>query len=168
MSLPFIETVDLKNDILILNIIDVDCDMIKLLRRLIMQGFKIIKGTNVIEMENPILSMACIGEFHCGKLFKVCVYTGERNIPHFHVIKTQTGEECCPRIDCANYFVHDGKDYQLNAKERKLLVNFLTSVSPYEEDYGKTYFDLIWEEWNRNNRQYRIVKPESMPDYNNL
>ena len=134
----------------------------------IMRTFKTIKGTNVIDTIHPIFSMACIGEFHCGKLFKVSVYTGERNIPHFHVVKTQTNEECCPRIDCAEYFIHDGKDYQMNSKEKKHLIKFLKSVSQYEEDYGKTYFDLIWEEWNRNNRQYRISKPTEIPDYNNL
>lgn len=130
---------------------------------------KLVVGTNVIEMDKSlILSMARIGDFNCNGHFLVSVYSGERNIPHFHVIKMQSGEECCPRIDCPEYFVHDGKDYKLNSKEKKHLFKFLNTVSPYEEDCNKTYYELIWEEWNRNNREYRISKPESVPDYTQL
>ena len=127
-------------------------------------------NSNVIDGKilHGIYSMARIGDFYCGGLYRVNVYSGEGNIPHFHVINTQNNKETCIRIDCAAYFLHDYKTYVLNAHEKKQLMNFLTSESPYEEDYGKTYYDLIWEEWNRNNREYRISKPKSIPNYRNL
>ena len=55
-----------------------------------------------------------------------------------------------------------------NKKEKKELQKFLGTVSPYEEDDGKTYYMLIWEEWNRNNREYRIPKPTFIPNYREL
>ncbi len=130
---------------------------------------KQIDGTNVYEVSgHSIWSMARIGEFHCNVLFSVRVYGGEGPIPHFHVVDTQNENECCIRIDCAEYFSHSDKIYKLNSKQKKKLVEFLTTVSGYEEDDGKTYYELIWEEWNRNNREHRIPKPTEMPDYENL
>lgn len=116
---------------------------------------------------HSLTEMARIGEFICGGLFLINVYSGEGSIPHFHVINSQTGEEGCIRIDCAEYFSHGSKDMILNSKEKKALNQFLHSNSPYEEDEGKTYYMLIWEEWNRNNRQNRMMKPQSIPDYRN-
>lgn len=128
---------------------------------------KHINGTNVYDMEqlHPILSMARIGEFNCNTLFSVRVYSGEGQVPHFHVIDVQNGNESCVRIDCVKYFSHDTKVYKFNSKQKKKLTEFLNTVSPYEEDEGKTYYMLIWMEWNRNNPNYRISKPTSIPDY---
>lgn len=124
--------------------------------------------TSITKTSHSIYSMARIGEFHCKTLFSVRVYSGEGPIPHFHIVDTQNGNETCIRIDCTKYFTHGDKVYEFNSREKKTLIEFLNTVSPYEEDYGKTYYDLIWEEWNRNNREHRIPKPESMPDYSKL
>lgn len=112
--------------------------------------------------------MARIGEFVCGDLFLINVYSGEGNIPHFHIINSRTREEGCIKIESAEYFSHDSKIMELNSKEKKELQNFLETISPYEEDDGKTYYMLIWEEWNRNNRENRIPRPISIPNYRNL
>lgn len=117
---------------------------------------------------HKLTEMARIGEFSCGYLFLINVYSGEGVIPHFHVINNQTKEESCIRIDCAEYFSHGSKNMKLNSKEKKFLYQFLTSVSPYEEDDGKTFYHLIWEEWNRNNREHRIKKPTEIPNYKEL
>lgn len=124
--------------------------------------------TNVIEEPHSIWSMARIGEFVSGASFVINVYSGEDPIPHFHIKNTQTNEEGCIRIDCAKYFSHGVKIMKLNNKQKKHLMEYLSTPSEYEEDYGKTPYELIWEEWNRNNRSYRIPKPVSMPDYMRL
>jgi len=131
---------------------------------------KHIIGTNVYikEPSHSIWSMARIGEFNCNTLFSVRVYSGEGPIPHFHVVDTKNGNESCIRIDCADYFSHDTKTYKLNSKEKKKLIEFLNTISPFEEDENKTYYMLIWAEWNRNNPEYRISKPQSIPDYSEL
>lgn len=130
---------------------------------------KRIPGTNVYEIENhSIWSMARIGEFHCNTLFSVRVYSGEGDIPHFHIVDVQNGNETCIRIDVPEYFLHGDKTFTLNSKQKKKLIEFLNTVSEYEEDCGKTYYELIWEEWNRNNREHRIPKPEVIPDYERL
>ena len=115
-----------------------------------------------------LIEMARIGEFDCNGLFLINVYSKEGNIPHFHIINNQTHEETCVRIDCAEYFKHNSKQMELTSKQKKELYNFLTSISPYEEDDNKMYYYLIWEEWNRNNRKNRIPKPTKIPNYKDL
>lgn len=115
-----------------------------------------------------LTEMARIGEFLCGDLFLINVYSGEGNIPHFHIINNQTHEECCIKIGVAEYFSHGSKIMELNSKEKKELQKFLETISPYEEDDEKTYYMLIWEEWNRNNRECRIPKPTFIPNYREL
>ena len=115
-----------------------------------------------------LTEMTRIGEFVCGDLFLINVYSGEENVLHFHIINNQTREEGCIKIESAEYFSHGSKIMELNSKEKKELQNFLETISPYEEDDGKTYYMLIWEEWNRNNRENRIPRPISIPNYRNL
>lgn len=117
---------------------------------------------------HKLTEMARIGEFFCGDLFLINVYSGEGTVPHFHIINNQTHEEGCIKIQSAEYFSHGSKSMELNSKEKKELQKFLETVSPYEEDDGKTYYMLIWEEWNRNNRENRIPKPTSIPNYRDL
>ena len=91
-----------------------------------------------------LTEMARIGEFVCGDLFLINVHSGEGNVPHFHIINSQTREEGCIKIESAEYFSHGLKIMELNSKEKKELQNFLETISPYEEDDGKTYYMLIW------------------------
>jgi hypothetical protein len=120
------------------------------------------------EKTHPLWSMARIGEFSSGALFSVRVYSGEGPIPHFHMVDTQNDKEVCVKIQSAEYFSHGAKTFEFSNKQKKQLQKFFETVSPYEEDCGKTYYDLVWEEWNRNNREQRIPKPEVMPDYRKL
>lgn len=117
---------------------------------------------------HPIYSMARIGKFTCNSTFDVRVYSDEGPIPHFHIVNTQTGEEGCVRITEPKYFSHGTKEMKLTSKQKKKLIEYLSTPSKFEEDYGKTPYELIWEEWNRNDPDNRISKPESMPDYNSL
>ena len=117
---------------------------------------------------HDIRNSSCVGEFLCGDLFLINVYSGEGNIPHFHIINNQTREEGCIKIQSAEYFSHGSKIMELNSKEKKELQKFLETKSPYEEGDGKTYYMLIWEEWNRNNRENRIPRPTSIPNYREL
>ena len=117
---------------------------------------------------HSIWSMARIGEFRSNNLYSVRVYSGEGPVPHFHVINTQNNTETCVRIDCAEYFTHGTKIFEFNSKQKRSLNEFLHSTSPYEEDEGKLYYELVWAEWNRNNPEHRIPKPSSIPNYNEL
>ena len=114
---------------------------------------------------HPVWSMAMIGEFDSGTHFSVRVYAKEGPVAHFHVVDTKTKKEGCVKIEKAEYFSHGKKTLTFSSGQKKQLQKFLKTVSPYPEDGGKTYYDLIWEEWNRNNREHRIEKPEVMPNY---
>lgn len=114
---------------------------------------------------HPIWSMARIGNFNGGSKFEVRVYAKEGDIAHFHVVDEQKNREACVQIEKPEYFIHGKKTFMFNSGQKRELIDFLKTVSLYEEDHGKTYCELIWEEWNRNNPDHRIEKPESMPDY---
>ena len=123
---------------------------------------------NVVEEPHSIWSMARIGNFKCKAYFSVNIYSGEGPIPHFHIKNIQTNEEACVRIDCAEYFPHSDKTMVLNSGQRKALVDFLNERPSLPEYLGLSNYELIWMQWNINNPSYRIPKPDSMPDYNNL
>jgi hypothetical protein len=59
---------------------------------------------------------------------KICVYSNEGTIPHFHVIGSDNFE-CCPCIYYAVYFNHGLKQGKLSSKQRKILNNWLDSPS---------------------------------------
>lgn len=98
--------------------------------------------------------------------FKILVYGGERDIPHFHFEDTKTRKGGCLKILSAEYYSHGGHDLKLNSKERKALVAFLKA--PCRDDPTKTNFQAICFDWNQNNPDYRIrqnIRNIEMPDY---
>ena len=101
--------------------------------------------------------------------FEVYINTnddGDR--PHFHLRYEPDWDEfhSCIRIDCCEYFEHEGKESTLNSSMRKRLVNFLTSIN--EDDDSKTNWQVLVIEWNRNNSNQKVDKDIEMPDYLNL
>ena len=89
------------------------------------------------------------------------------NIPHFHIVdKTTLGRKfhTCVKIESPEYFHHTGKEDTLNSKQRKLLVNFLNSMTPLE----KSHWEFLLLTWNTNNSNRKLRMDLSMPDYTKL
>lgn len=112
--------------------------------------------------------MARVGSFDdC----EVCVFGGEGNIPHFHILNTKTREKCCVRIDCAEYFNHSDKyKLRLNSHDKKDLNNWLDSESNLFKRIGvsiSVYRNIVLL-WNQNNPQYEIDDDIEKPDYTKL
>lgn len=120
-------------------------------------------------LEKYLLEMAKIGT--TSDSYDIVVRTNDlRKIPHFHYVDHSTfGNEfhTCIRLDVPEYFLHEGKDDVLNSKQKKNLVSFLKELDP-EEDDGRTNFDTLLREWNRNNSDVRIDYSQDMPDYSKL
>jgi hypothetical protein len=114
--------------------------------------------------EQELNEMAQIGEFDT---YAVWVRTNDPgNIPHFHVWDINThGDKfhTCVRLDKPEYFHHNGKEDSFNSKEKKELMQFLSSIDIDEED--RTYWQTLVIEWNRNNSSRKVDKNLSMPDY---
>ena len=74
-----------------------------------------------------------------GGTWEVEVYELEGNLPHVHVT-TAKGEISAPRLDIANYFIHDGKRYIMSSKERKDFENFMNSKNKTQTDLTNWQF----------------------------
>lgn len=123
--------------------------------------FKVIDNHTLEEM-------ARVGSFDdC----EVCIFGGEGNIPHFHILNTKTREKCCVRIDCAEYFNHNDKyKLRLNSHDKKDLDNWLNSCSDDFAvlDIHLTVFRNIVMLWNQNNPDNKIDIHIEKPDYTKL
>ena len=73
---------------------------------------------------------------------KICVYGGERNIPHFHIESTSSNFVCCVRIYEPYYFIHPGKEGTLNSAQRKELDKYLRTA--YKAPVGGVKM-TIWQ-----------------------
>lgn len=98
--------------------------------------------------------------------FRVSVYDNEGNNAHFHLRDKQRNLEACVRIDEPKFFAHTGKEYILNAKEKKHLIAFLNQ-EPRDKLQGiDTNWDFIKWLWNHNNPDHKIMVAK--PDYSKL
>lgn len=85
--------------------------------------------------------------------------------PHFHLRYDTDWDKfhTCIRIDCCEYFEHEGKEDKLDSNMRKQLVQFLKMEN--EDDETKTNWDIVVIEWNRNNSKRKVDKNIEMPNY---
>lgn len=120
-------------------------------------------------LEQLLNEMAKIGDMD--KEYEVWVRTNDPgNKPHFHIWDSNSyGKKfhTCVEILQPKYFHHTGKEGVLNSSERKDLVKFLSSEDEDEDD-GRTYWDTLIREWNRNNSSKKIPLDLEMPDYRNM
>ena len=119
-----------------------------------------------LQDERMLMEMASIGDID-SKLTIIIRMNDPGNVPHFHIVdKTTLGSKfhTCIKIESAEYFHHTGKEDVLNTKQRKLLVNYLSSTNRRD--------DLNWEylvtTWNYNNSSVLVDENIPMPDYINL
>lgn len=93
-------------------------------------------------------------------------------IPHFHIRDRAEWSKfhSCIRLDCAEYFLHAGKEDTLNAAQRKELQQFMEAEVSQIKYKGK--FANNWELccflWDINNSDVILDDNISMPDYRTL
>ena len=80
-------------------------------------------------------------------IWEVEIYDNEGNYPHVHVT-TPFKEVAAPRLDIADYFIHEGKKYILNSQERKAFEQFMSS--PSIENNKMTNWQFCVYVWNQN------------------
>lgn len=94
-----------------------------------------------------------------GGIWKVEIYELEGNLPHIHVT-TASGEMSAPRLDIANYFIHEGKRYIMSSKERKDFDNFMNEkMAP-----NLTKWQFCVNKWNENSN-HKIKVGKEKPNY---
>lgn len=115
---------------------------------------------------HTLTEMARVGSFNdC----EVMVYGGEGPIPHFHIYNKQTGQKCCIRIDCAEYFNHNSTyKMELSNSDKKDLIEWLSSYYPRLAKFEITIFQYIVNLWSDNNPDYELDANIEMPNYMNL
>lgn len=116
-------------------------------------------------VDNIINEEADIGTYISdGGLWEVeCFNRGERDIPHIH-LKTPKGKYSAPRLDKAEYFIHDNKRYIMNSKEKKDFGNFMSSKNRLDNTI--TNWQACVKRWNLTQPlNKRILNNISMPDY---
>ena len=116
--------------------------------------------------ERMLMEMASVGDID-SKLTIIIRMNDPGNIPHFHIVDKQTlGSKfhTCVKIESAEYFHHTGKEDVLNTKQRKLLVNYLSSSIKN----GLTAWEYLVMTWNFNNSNVNIDPNIQMPDYTKL
>ena len=88
------------------------------------------------------------------------------NIPHFHIKdhNKKHDNEGCIRIDCPDYFDHEGKTMHLNQSQIKELIIFLKSPHVRKHFTGSKW-DYLVQLWNDNNSAVEIDEDAEMPDY---
>jgi len=123
----------------------------------------------------------CIGEFGDEFIFQesgirgylsytIYVYGGERDIPHFHVIKPADNFECCVCIYEPKYFDHEGKTSMLNSKERKILNEFLKATSKINRGFSNWQaIEFLWNYANLKKGETPKQSTKSQqPDYTKM
>ena len=116
--------------------------------------------------------MTLYAELNLGKKLNVCdidVYSGERSIPHFHIVSQNSDFVSCPLIFEPLYFNHKGKTGRLSSNQLKFLDTYLRQIEPTNPD-GLTRWQIIAYTWKQFNPDFcqgwydPMTYPQ--PDYN--
>lgn len=116
--------------------------------------------------EQYLFEMAGIGSFS-DFIIKVRE-TDEGKDPHFHIFRGSEEcieDECCIRIDVAEYFPIDGKEMKLRKNEREALCNFLSET---RKSGRLTNWQFVLEVWNEAFPENAVDYDQPMPDYTKL
>lgn len=116
-----------------------------------------------LQDEQMLMEMASIGDID-SKLTIIIRMNDPANIPHFHIVdKTTLGQKfhTCIKIETAEYFHHTVKEDTLNSKQRKLLVNYLSSTNRR----GHLNWEYLVTTWNYNNSSVLVDEDIPMPNY---
>lgn len=118
--------------------------------------------------ERLMLEMAQIGRFDKNKLTIYVRSDDPGNIPHFHIVDTQTlgaHFHTCVEIKTNRYFHHTGKEDVLSSKQRKELNSFLKSRY---KNKGFSNWSWVLINWNGNNSDMLVNELQDQPDYTNI
>ena len=74
-----------------------------------------------------------------------CFNRGERDTPHVHII-TPKRKYSAPRLDIAEYFIHENKRYIMNSKEKKDFEEFMNDISRFDKNL--TNWQFCVKRWN--------------------
>lgn len=96
---------------------------------------------------------------------RICVYSNEGTIPHFHIID-KNNFECCICIYEAKYFNHGNKQGKLNSKQRKLLNTWMSQ--PSSVDKSVTNWQVINIAWRIGNDDKYVPKNPKQPNYTDM
>lgn len=119
-----------------------------------------------LQDERMLMEMTSIGDID-SKLTIIIRMNDPGNVPHFHIVdKTTLGSKfhTCIKIESAEYFHHTGKEDVLNTKQRKLLVDYLSSTNRR----GDLNWEYLVTTWNYNNSSVLVDENIPMPDYTKL
>ena len=127
------------------------------------QSMKNLSEILISDDSRLLLEMARVGDMD-NKLAIYIRSNDPRNIPHFHIVDQATlGNEfhTCIKIGVAEYFHHTGKENILNTKQKKSLMKFFSK----SDKWGDNYWDIVLQEWNRNNSKIEVDRKLKIPNY---
>lgn len=89
---------------------------------------------------------------------------GEREYPHVHVT-TPKGKISAPMLNIPDYFIHEGKNYVMNSKEKRDFYTFMKQKSRYNPNYTNWQYCVF--RWNLTKSPERQIsmKEKDMPNY---
>jgi len=100
--------------------------------------------------------------------YEIYVNTNDSGkIPHFHYRDSTDWNSfhTCIKMRSSEYFHHGNKQNILNNKQRKILVEFLSSVTVIKNFNGLTNWQVMLSLWNMNNSDVTIDENFEMPNY---
>lgn len=105
--------------------------------------------------------------------FEIYVNTDDPGkLPHFHIRDKAdwSNFHSCIRLDCAEYFLHAGKEDILNSRQRKELQKFMESkvTVPGLSKLFENNWQFACSMWNANNSDVIVSDDIEMPDYRTL
>lgn len=130
----------------------------------------VVDVTNIIN--EGYVSLEGKNELKISDVSAVCVHSIEGdNIPHFHLersAKKKRLKDICVRLDTNEFFNHGGKDDILNAKDSRILYEWLCKPNTKYPISGMPgmYFNnwqVLADMWN--GRKTTIVDLNNMPNY---
>lgn len=101
---------------------------------------------------------------------EVWVYSGEGQIPHFHIVKDNgTEEDCCVCIYSNTYFDHGIHIDKLNSTQLQQLNKWLNEINKSER--SRSNWQQIVFLWEKNNPEClfdQSLKVSQQPDYSKM
>ena len=123
---------------------------------------------NISEIINSILNEEVkVGDFEStgGKWEISCFNRCERDIPHIHVF-TAKHKKSAPRLDIADYFIHEDKRYKMNSKEKTAFDIFMSAKCKHNPELTNWQFCII--RWNETHPRKLSFELKNKPNYLNL
>ena len=89
----------------------------------------------------------------------------KRDIPHIHVF-TAKHKKSAPRLDIADYFIHEDKRYKMNSKEKAAFDIFMSTKCKHNPELTNWQFCII--RWNETHPRKLSFELKNKSNYLNL